>query len=229
MKLHRPVPIRSHTAPSLTTVHSPAPLPPQVYAALYDTLLDRWSHHAVDLEHGNYRNILKRARDESDSSVEGDEDVESASQRVKWDRHDHEADDEPMDEDRKMTRQSSLPSHDNHPAQHVAFSHHHHRAPESNLRDVSPSVRQRAVSNPPPMHHSHPHDSYHLQPTASIEEEHQHARPPLRTARAEALLDVVRSFETVLECRARGWKILATQPVGGVFESNRRRSAGAGY
>lgn len=233
---HRPTPIRAYSRdqiPHPLRSSPPSHLDPQVYAAMYDHLVARWTVQAQEVAHGHDDRAVKRARtlEGADSDTEPSETGhQHPARRIKLEgpvENDTEA------QPKLRTRQTSLPPLPAHP--------------ESNIRgredeDVKPSpqsLRRSSLSEPPiPPAYEPTGIPRAISPALYEPSDHRltATAPPSprpiaalprqshrRKSSSDALVNVIKSFEVVLQYRAQGWRILDQ-----TMAMERRRSAG-GY
>lgn len=220
--LHHPTPVRAYTEngqhPPPLHGTPPSQPTPQVYAALYDRLVARCAVQAQQVAHDHNAKEVKRARTlefvkaepGAEVDVVDENEHQPPARRVKLEKA----------VDGNATGAAGRPSHN-------LPSH-----PESNLRggdDFAPPAsdernllpRARATS---PLPYE---PSSAIQRRSSAPSAHGPiARLPSshrRRSSSDALVNVIKSFEVVLQYRAQGWRILDQ-----TLAMERRRSSAGG-
>ncbi|ORY59036.1 hypothetical protein BCR35DRAFT_335133 [Leucosporidium creatinivorum] len=145
--LHHPTPVRGYSTPARLHAPPPSQPTPQVYAALYDHLVARWTVQAQEVAHHHDERAVKRARTLGEGReaevAEDSEPQEDNGKEEARSAQDTGVEQQDMDADfsSRSQRQSSLPP----PSL---------TRPESNLRaNLSfaphPLRRKRSTSSPP--------------------------------------------------------------------------------
>lgn len=225
---------RPAAGPSHSTYRMQAP--PQVYARVYDLLAARCAAEAQGLAHSTAvkrQSEIKRDREQQEITEDEGEDEDSTCARKRIKKEDSPAPVEPTISRRADT--SSPPSLLRNPIvseSRSELAHDQIKAdPDSSSsssvleREVCAPTsvhlfqKRRSVSSPPelpspcppPPVPAHARAKRHSTSIASADSSSS-SRNKRRRKSAEALVDVIKSFEVVLQYRALGWRIFESAP-----------------